>query len=381
VAIAAGLNSCSLARNPTLRHAAKNLERNLESRLNMSPRLLALTATLPIALAVAAADQKSRAPTYEIDTRISAPDALWDYASIDPTARRLYVGRMGGVMAVDLDNRSVIPVLVPIPYVHGIAPVPDSGLAASSNGPSDTVSVFEGKTGRVVATIPTGKNPDAIIVEPLLGLIVTANKESQDLTLIDAQKFVSVGTIRVPGEPEFLAADGHGLVYNNISDKNEIAVIDIAARRVLRTIKLAKCSEPTGLAYDAPDELLISVCANGIANFINAKTGADVATFTVGKGPDAALFDAVRRVALVPSGEAGTLTVISVRSVTDIAVTQTLHTQQGARTGAIDPRTGRVYLPTGKLVPAKKRGAVSEPDGWPSVAPGSFKILVVAPDH
>jgi YVTN family beta-propeller protein len=347
----------------------------------MLRKILALAVTLPIALAVAAADHNSGAVTYEIKSRISAPDALWDYASIDPTAHRLYVGRVGGVMAVDLDSLSVTPVLVPSPYVHGVAPIPDSSLAASSNGQNDTVSVFDGNTGRVVATIPTGKNPDAIIFEPKMSLIVTANKGSQDLTLIDTHKFVSVGKIGVPGQPEFLAADGHGLVYNNITDKNEIAVVDIAARRVLRTIKLAKCHGPTGLAYDAPDELLISVCDNGIAKFINAKTGTDVATFVVGKGPDAAIFDAARHVALVPSGDSGTLTVISVRGAMDIAVTQTLHTQQGARTAALDPRTGRVYLPAGKFVPPRKPGAVSEADGWPSVAPGSFIILVVAPDH
>jgi hypothetical protein len=107
--------------------------------------------------------------------------------------------------------------------------------------------------------------------------------------------------------------------------------------------------------------------------FINAKTYAESASFNVGKGADAVFFDASRRVAFVPSGDDGTLTVFSVRSTTDITVQQVLATQIGTRTGAVDPRTGTVYLPTATLKPPAK------PDEWPSVVEGTFAILVVVP--
>jgi DNA-binding beta-propeller fold protein YncE len=191
--------------------------------------------------------------------------------------------------------------------------------------------------------------------------------------LIDVRKHAVAGTIVVGGNPEFLAADGKGMVYANVADKNEIAVFDVPARKRIRTIKLARCEEPTGLAYDALDRLLMSVCSNGIAKFVNAATGVDTATVAIGKGADAAIFDEARRTAFAPNGDDGTLTVISVRGPTDIVVTQTLRTEVGTRTGALDPRTGRVYLPSAKLVPPAKSG------GYPSVAPGSSYILVVEP--
>jgi hypothetical protein len=53
---------------------------------------------------------------------------------------------------------------------------------------------------------------------------------------------------------------------------------------------------------------------------------------------------------------------------------QTVQTQVGAKTGALDEQTGKLYLPTARFsVPAAGGRRVAEP--------GSFEILVVAPGH
>ena len=52
------------------------------------------------------------------------------------------------------------------------------------------------------------------------------------------------------------------------------------------------------------------------------------------------------------------------------AVVQTLTTQIGARTGAVDPKTGVVYLPT---------ATYTLQGGIPTVTPGTFQVLVVSP--
>jgi YVTN family beta-propeller protein len=341
----------------------------------MNSNLLLLTLTLFVAPNMMGADLASSGFRYEIKGQIAAPDALWDYASVDSAARRLYVGRIGGVMAVDLDSQSVTPVLVSSPLVHAVLPIRDTGLVASTNGEGNTVSIFEGKSGNIVATIPAGREPDALALEPKSDLLVVANAESDDLTLIDVKRLAVVGEIAVGGKPEFLAVDGGGLVYNNIENRNEVAVIDITARKIIRKIKLSGCQEPTGLAYDAADSLLISVCQNGVVKFINAKTYHDAATFTVGKGPDAVIFDATRHAVFVPSGADGTLTVFSVGSAADIRVQQTLHTKLGTRTGALDSTTGVLYFPSAQLAPPAKPGS------WPSVVPGTFAVLVISPNR
>ncbi len=330
-----------------------------------------------IALAATGALSRQAAPVrgaYRIVDSIPAPDALWDLAAINSGRHRLYVGRVGGVLALDLKMRSASPAFVPSVFVHGVLPLGDSGRAVATNGLANTAMIFDEATGRVLSTIPTGKDPDAMVVEPRSGLVVTTNKQGADLTLIDPVAGVAVGSIPLGGEPDFPAVDGRGLLYVNINSKNEIAVVDVAARKILRRMALPGCEGPTGLAYDAADRLLLTVCDNGAVLFLAADTGRVLKSFQVGAGPDAALFDPARHRAFVPSGADGQLTIFSVYGRNRITVSQRLATQVGARLAALDSVTGRLYLPTAQIIPPKAPGQMK------SLVPGTFRILVVAPN-
>jgi hypothetical protein len=56
-----------------------------------------------------------------------------------------------------------------------------------------------------------------------------------------------------------------------------------------------------------------------------------------------------------------------------VAVVQTAQTQVGARTGAVDPATGAIYLPTAQFDPPATAG------GRPTPRPGTFELLVLTP--
>jgi DNA-binding beta-propeller fold protein YncE len=124
------------------------------------------------------------AQTFEVVNRIAVPDARWDYAAVDGESRRLYLGRFGGVLSLDLASGQITSVLIPSALVHGVLPL-GGGVVMSTNGEADSIDVFEGSSGRILARIPTGREPDAIAFEPGTGLVVTTNEGSRDLTLID----------------------------------------------------------------------------------------------------------------------------------------------------------------------------------------------------
>jgi hypothetical protein len=159
------------------------------------------------------------------------------------------------------------------------------------------------------------------------------------------------------GQPEFAASDGHGHLFVNIVGTHELATVDIASRTVLSRAPLPGCEGPTGLAYDADDDLVISVCRNGIADVTQGKTGVARASIAIGEGPDAAIYDSGHRTFYVPCGRAGTLAVIAVKS----------------RTGAFDTKTGKLYLPTAQYQLPVPPGTRPQP------LPGTFEILVVGP--
>ncbi|HEY2399165.1 MAG TPA: hypothetical protein VGI23_02360, partial [Steroidobacteraceae bacterium] len=96
----------------------------------------------------------------------------------------------------------------------------------------------------------------------------------------------------------------------------------------------------------------------------------------IGDGPDAAAYDTERKLAFSSNGQSGNLTVVDA-SKPDYPVLQTVTTERGARTMALDPVSGRIYLATAKFGPAPA-ATPEHPRPRPSILPGSFTILVVA---
>jgi DNA-binding beta-propeller fold protein YncE len=323
------------------------------------------------------------APHYAVGSHISGSGKSWDYAVVDESSGRFYVAQQG-VTALDLKTGQLTTGLVSGKMTHGLAVLGDGTLAVD-DAANKTVTVFNGADGKVISTIPTAEvNPvdglhalDAMVFEPTSGLVVAINGESGLLLLIDIKQAKVAGTITIGGRPESAAVDGQGRVYINVDrgKTDEIIAVDVKSRKVVRHYPLTGCEGPTGLAYDQRDDLLISVCGdNGVTKFIRGNGGPEAATIKVGKGADAVMFDQQRHVAFIPSAEEGTLSVILVRTAHDISVVQTVATQRGTRLGAVDGTSGRVYLPAAKF------GPPVAPSPYPSVLPGSFEILVAAPN-
>jgi YVTN family beta-propeller protein len=334
-------------------------------------RAIGLSLLSSVVFAIGVRADTPSATGLKVIGHISGPDGGWDYATVDADARRLYVAHGDTVMAVDLDNGKVTPSLVAASHAHGIALVTGTTLAVSTNGAANSVTVFDTVTGKVAAEIPTGgKSPDAIVYDPATGLVLVMNHRSGDVALVDPRALKVVGMIAVGGTLEFAVVDGKGRAYVNVEDKNEIAVIDTRGRKLLSRIALKDCDGPSGLAYDPDTDVLVSACGNGVAKVLAATAGTDVATLKIGSRPDAVMVDVARRVFYVPNGGDGTLSVIAERSATDLRVVDTVTTQVGARTGAVDPKTGRVYLPVAK---SWLPGTV----GMLTPKSGTFELLVV----
>ena len=323
------------------------------------------------ALTASASNADGAATHYSVLDSIPGPDGGWDYATIDAGARRLYLGRDAGVLTMDLETRKIIPVAVPGEGVHGATPVGDTGLVVATNGDKNTVTVFEGRTNKIVGSISVGNMPDASVYDPSTRLVAVMNHRGGTVSLVDASKVTVVKTITVGGELEAAAASGDGQLFVNVANKHEVAVLDLAAGKVLRRLGLKGCEDPSGIAYDAAGGLLASVCGNGVTKILHAADGAEVASLKTGLGSDGLIFDPTRKLLFVPAGKAGTLTVITLSADSAPKVLQTVKTAVSARLGALDAKTGRLYLPSAKL------GPPVPPDPWPSVVPGTSVFLVV----
>ncbi len=318
-----------------------------------------------------AGSQAAGSPTFAVVDHIAGPDGGWDYATVDQRSGQLFIGRPAGVLAMALQSRHLTPVFVPGKGVHGAFPAGDTGLALSTNGSSNTVTVFEASSGKVLAELPVGKGPDAATFEPKSGLMAVMNHDAGTVSLVDIHARQVTGTVQVGGELEFAQSAGDGRVFVNVANKHQIAVIDVPAKKVQTRFKLNGCEDPSGLAYDSAAQLLASVCANGVTKFLRAADGTEIASLHTGLGSDGLILDTARKLLFVPAGRDGTLTVVSLQG-TQPKILQKLTTHRGARLGVLDPATSQIYLPSAQL------GPPIPPSPYPSVKPGTVQILVVA---
>lgn len=328
-----------------------------------------IAAAMLIASAAGIANAATAAPSYRQVATIAGPDGGWDLTSVDPVGHRLYLARSDGLLAVDTVSGRMTPTVIAAQRGHAALAIPGGHEVLVTNGGADTATIVDGVTGKVRATIPTGNRPDAAAYDSRTRSLWVMNPGSENITVIDAASAKVVGTLPVGGSLELAVTDGSGHLFVNIEDKNQVAVIDTIRHTVVRRFPLAGCDGPTGIAYSARRRLLISACANGRA-IVSATDGRQVASLPIGPGADGALFDERRQVALVPSGGDGTLSVISLAGKP--RVIDRIATAKSARTAALDPATGRIYLAAADLrLPVGK--------DRPKAVPGTFRIIVLEP--
>ena len=337
---------------------------SMQSAFRIGLLAIALAGFGPLAGTTAAA-----IPTYEVTARIPGPDGFWDYASFEPVKRRLYVSRGDGVMALSVDTGKITPRMAAGDRTHQPLALPGGRRLLFTNAGDNSARIFDTVSGALIADIPTAQGPDAAAYDPATSLVLVMTR-SGEVTLIDPWSAKAVGQIDLGAPLEAAAVDGKGRAYVNEVSRNEIAVLDLRRRKVVTHYDLRDCQGPSGLAYDRRTGLLISACANNLAKVLRASDGVQVADLPIARGPDAVILDEGRRLAFIPCGWDGVLDVISLKSPRDVSVIETVKTQPGARTGAVDPKTGKLYLPT---------ATYTLTDGHPMVTPGAFQILVVSP--
>lgn len=273
----------------------------------------------------------------------------WDYVTLDPSAHHLFIARDDRVMVVDADSGKLLHEIPGMKHVHGVALVPDLHRAYASNGHGNDISVIDLGTLKVLSHIAvSGKDPDASIYEPATQHVLAMNGDSNNISVIDPTQGKELATIPLDGNPEFATSDGQGNVYVNIEDKGELVHIDIKAGKVLHTWSLAPCEGPTGLALDATNKRLFSVCANGWMIVTDANDGHQVAKISVGKEPDAAAYDAQRH-EIFSSSRDGVLNIIHQESADQYSKLVDVATMKSARTMALDSASHTIYLVGAKV--------------------------------
>lgn len=283
---------------------------------------------------------------YSVTKKIAIPgEGSWDYLSVDEAARHLYVSHGTQVDVVDVDSGAIVGKIENTPGVHGIAIAPELGRGFVSNGQASTVTIFDLKSLKKIADVPSGKKPDAIIYDPASSRVFAFNGGGDSATVIDAANGTVAGTIDLGGGPEFAAADGNGYVYNNLEDESLVLKINSRTLKVEQRWPTAPCASPSSMAIDRANHRLFVGCRSRVMAVMNTDTGKVITTLPIGDHVDASAYDAETKLIFNSNGE-GTITVIRQESPDNYSALQTVKTLPKAKTMALDPKTHRLFLST-----------------------------------
>ena len=327
------------------------------------------------------------ADAYHVIKRIPIPgDTGWDYITADTAGRRLYVPHGTEVVVLDLDSGAIVGKITGQKGVHGVAVAPESGHGFISASDPGSVTMFDLKTLAVLNKERVGDDPNGIIYDPKTQRVFSADRGNKRLTAIDAKTGKTAGMIEnLGGRTEHLASDEAGHVFLNMQDAGKLHKLDVQNFKVTETWQLAPaCVQPSSMDMDRVHNRLFIGCRGGgqpaapsLLAVVDATTGKIVTTQPIGPLVDALQFDPSTGLIYVSTGGGdGALSIFHEDSPDKYSLVQNVKTLPGARTMALDQKTGRVYLPVADVGPRPDPTAAN-PNPRAPVSPGTFSVLVI----
>jgi hypothetical protein len=293
----------------------------------------------------------------------------FDYITADEKNHRLYVPRSTHTMVVDADSGKLVADITGQKHNHGVALAPEVGRGFITDG-AGSIVVFDLNTNAVLGTVAAKDDADGIIYDKSTGLVLVACGDAGVLVTLKADadpKTAKIDAIELGGKPEFLASDEAGKAYVNLEDKDQVAVVDLKAKKVLAHWPVAPGGSPVGLSIDAAKHRLFVGCRKPQKLLVmSTDDGKVLADLPIGAGVDATKFDGQQAFA---STREGKLSVVEEKGGKWETV-QTVTTGVGTKTMDVDAGTHKIYLPTAEFGEAKAGER-------PSAKPGTFMIVVV----
>jgi DNA-binding beta-propeller fold protein YncE len=277
---------------------------------------------------------------------------------------------------IDLDSGVIIG-KVPGSDVHGIAVVKELGRGFISATDPGSVTIFDLKTFAVIGKIMVGEDPNAIFYDQKTKRVFTIDRGSKRVSAIDPKTAKVVGTVEgLGGRTEHAVSDDAGHVFLNMQSLGTLLRIDAQVLKVTDAWKLAPCEQPSSMDMDRAHHRVFIGCRSGVMTVVNSVTGKVVDMQPIGKGVDATEFDAGKGLLYFSSGTGdGSMSVFHEDTPDKYTLVETVKTQPGARTMALDRKTGRAYLSAAKfgIVPPSTKDV---PRPRAPMVPGSFGVLV-----
>ena len=280
------------------------------------------------------------------DIPLPGPANRFDYQSVDPAARRLYISHMnaGRLVVFDLDSARVVREVEGVPRVTGVWAVPEHHHVYAAAAGAHEVAVIDDRTLTIVARVNGIRFPDGIAYARGTDKVFVSDESGAADVVIDARTLRKRSTIALGGE----AGNTH---YDSVSNcivvavqtRGQLVAIDPVSERVVARYDVPGVESPHGFTLDEARRLaFVTGEGNATLAVVDLRTMRVTQRLKVGDDPDVLAWDAGWRRLYVAS-ESGVLS--SFWAVGDTLLPLGDLRAPHAHSVSVDPRTHRVYLP------------------------------------
>jgi DNA-binding beta-propeller fold protein YncE len=295
----------------------------------------------------------------------------FDYVTVDPVGRRVYVAHGTEVKVLDADSFTVLGSITGLKRCHGVALVPELNKGFITDGEAAQVVVFDLKTLKTSSTIKTYPDTDSITYDPSSKLVFTFNGDSKNSSVINPATETMIKTIDMGGGPEQPVSDGKGLLYDNNEETSDVVVIDTHKLAVKTRWSTKPAGQSVALALDREHHRLFSAGRNPtMLVMMNAETGKVLQSFSIASGVDANVYDPATGL-VFSSTRAGVLHVFHEDSPDKLTPKEEIKTEYGAKTMGLDPKTENLFLVTSDFTPP------AGPKGERKAIKGTARVLII----
>jgi DNA-binding beta-propeller fold protein YncE len=165
-------------------------------------------------------------------------DRTWDYVTVDPDGKRIYVPRGTHIQVVDEVTGEIVADIPDLKALHGVAVAREFNRGfVTGNDPDARIYLLDLKALKVTGKLtPTGAmGSDSLIYDSTSKRAFINTAASNNAQAVDAATGKIVGTVEFPGRPEAAAPDGKGNMFVNIVDKSEVIEYDTKTLAIKNT--------------------------------------------------------------------------------------------------------------------------------------------------
>ena len=332
-----------------------------------------------LAISAVAGDSYHLAHTYTFGAAPGGRE-YFDYITVDPAARRVYLSHGTEVLVVNADSGALEGKIPGLKLCHGVALVPDQGRGFITDGEQGKIVIFDLKTLTVVGDVTAAADADSILYDPASQHVFSFNGDSRTSTVVDPATVKVLGSIDLGGAPEFAVSGGKGMIYDNLEDKGEVVAIDSKSLTIKSRWPITPAGSPAPMAIDrAHRRLFVSGRNPQMMVVMNADNGKVIRSFPISAGADASVYDPASQRVFSFNGDSRSSTVVDPATVKVVGSIDL----GGAPEFAVSGGKGMIYnnLEDKGEVVAIDSKTLSIKSRWPITPAGSPAPMAIDREH